>query len=255
MTNTIYEDRYVAFIDILGFTKIVEKSVSSPEQAKALVRILTKISDRTQPLDFDKAIGDDFRAQSFSDCIVLSARASLDGLEHLLFVVSQLALDLLTNGILTRGGIAKGKMHHSRVIMGPAMIAAYQLESTIAGFPRIVVDRHVHKDFEAAAKSEDPSVLPVGLEAKLKFDDDGPLFVDIFACFRDPGFTKMERLLVAGRDCRAEIESQLAESIYDPGIYKKLRWLAIEWNVMVMGLEEPVAGFVPIDFPSGAQIK
>lgn len=256
MTSAIYTERYVAFIDILGFKTIVQNSVSSPEQAEALVKILTKISDRTIPLEFDRMVGDDFRAQSFSDCIVLSEQASQDGLEHLLFVVSSLALDLLSNGILTRGGIAKGKLHHSdKIVLGPAMIAAYQLENTIAEFPRIVVDRAVHRDFEALLLGASRSALPTGLEAKLKFDDDGPLFVDVLANLRDPSVVTTERLLMVGKSCRAAIQNLLNESIYDPRIYKKLRWLAVEWNSMVLGLEEKVDGFEPIDFPSGAQIK
>src|SRR5262249_24937443 len=135
-------------IDILGFSEIVRNSISSAEQATELVRILEKISSRAEPLEFDQSHGDDFRAQSFSDCIVVSERATQAGLEHLLFVVSQLQLDLLANRILTRGGITKGKLYHTdKIVLGPALITAYHLENTIAAYPRVIVDRATHEDY------------------------------------------------------------------------------------------------------------
>ena len=107
--TSAYSDRYVAFLDILGFSSIVRRSVASPEQATKLIEILEDIANAKEGFCKDPPMSqDDFKA---TNCIVLSENASPTGLFHLLTIVSLLGLRLLANGILTRGGIAKGKLH------------------------------------------------------------------------------------------------------------------------------------------------
>ncbi|MGY3610861.1 MULTISPECIES: hypothetical protein [unclassified Bradyrhizobium] len=192
------------------------------------------MSSRSIPTAFDSSFGDDFRAQSFSDWIVISDRASDPGLERLLFAVTQLALDLLANGILSRGSIARGKLHHTdKVVLGPALVAAYQIESTIAVYSRIIVDQQTHIDFEYIC-AESVECSPKGLEGQLRFDEDGPIFVDIFA----PSVAWLilqcrasrPRVWKIAASCRSTIQAQLNDSIYQPDIYKKLRWLTVYWN-------------------------
>jgi hypothetical protein len=201
-SSTVYSERYVVFLDILGFGEIVRNSVRAPAQAAELVRILNRISGRTEPLEYDRLFGADFKAQSFSDCILLSASASDSGLEHLLYVVYNLAFDLLANGILTQGGIAKGELHHSdKIVFGPALIKAYDLERRIAEFPRIVVDKATHDDFKRLVQQGRQSQMAAGFEAQLMPNEDGPFSVDIFAPLRDLSGAPPERLLVAGAAC------------------------------------------------------
>lgn len=145
--DPIYSDRYVAFLDILGFSNIVRESVSRPERAAELVKALNRIADRPSTFEVGDFFRDDFKGQSFSDCIVLSENASSRGLAHLLGVVTRLSIELLANGIMLRGGISKGKLHHSdKVVFEPALIEAYRLESTIARYPRVVADQQTYED-------------------------------------------------------------------------------------------------------------
>jgi len=74
-SETIYSERYVAFVDILGFSSIVRGSTQSTLQATKLAGILNKIASRTDPPGIDLGPGDDFQAQSFSDCTVISENA------------------------------------------------------------------------------------------------------------------------------------------------------------------------------------
>jgi hypothetical protein len=72
--DTIYSERYVAFVDILGFSDIVRNSQHSPHQAAELVRVLERIRARASGLAIkqtDELLGDEFKAQSFFDTIVL----------------------------------------------------------------------------------------------------------------------------------------------------------------------------------------
>ncbi len=248
-TSTIYSERYVAFVDILGFSEIVRNSQYSPYQAAELVRVLERIRSRATSAAIkqtDDLLGDDFKAQSFSDTIVLSEAASETGLKYLLFSVENLVLDLLAQGILTRGGVAKGLLHHSdAVAFGPAFLAAYHLETTIAKYPRIVVDQSTHRDYRARNKADWDM-----LSSRLIHADDGPVHLDVFRRFRDiPSHLHApSRLLVTGQSCRACIQNQLSNSIYNPHYFQKLRWLTIYWINVRTGLP-PIDGLEPIDFP------
>jgi len=137
----------------------------------------------------------------------------------------------------------KGLLHHSdKAVFGPAFLDAYALERDIACYPRIVVDKSVHKDFEnnRLADSWDDFTRPA-----LRHDEDGPVFVDVFSAFRVKGTTLPSRVPVIGQAIREHIQNQLDDSIYNPAYFKKLRWLTIYWN----GATRSGGVFEPVHFP------
>lgn len=81
----------------------------------------------------------------FSDSLVLSAdvtdEVSVFGLIELAAKVNYRLWR--EHNILTRGGITVGKLIHqeSGVLIGPAMVRAYEIESTLAVYPRILIDQ------------------------------------------------------------------------------------------------------------------
>jgi hypothetical protein len=233
--DNVYSERYVAFIDILGFSEHVRKSANAPSEAKKILAIMDNQLRRWSEPAFRRTheqLGQDFHHQSFSDCIVLSEAATPKGLHYLLFLATQTALDVLANGFLLRGGIAKGLLHHSKnAVFGPAFLAAYALEQNVAKYPRIVLDQATHQDFESNpldAKWTDKFMRP-----NLAFADDGPVYVDIFSAFKFPDSNLPERVEVYRKECRANIQSKLDASIYIPAHYEKLQWLASVWNTTV----------------------
>lgn len=241
--DSVYSTRYVAFLDILGFSEIVRQSVTSSDQAGKLIGLLENIANAsTQYGDVTVLQKDDFRAQSFSDCIVLSENASPVGLFHLLGAVNALSLDLLENGIFTRGGIAKGMLHHSdKVVFGPAMLDAYRIESTIARYPRILVDKATHLDYQQPHFSTIKGKN--GLSPRLAFDTDGPPFLDILHLVRraDPD---MEEKIAS---CRVEIQKALDASVYEPKHFEKLRWLTIYWNGVALDRGAALVNFPQVN--------
>jgi hypothetical protein len=249
-SSAIYSERVVAFIDILGFSAIVANSITSPEQASSLVKILQQMADGARS-DLNFAAGEDFKVQTFSDCIVMSENASDYGLSHLVYAVSGLARDLLAEGVLARGGIAKGRLYHSDgIVFGPALIVAYGLESTTAKYPRIVVDRGAHQHFKQIQANRDL----VNEQNQLRYDDDGPVFVDFLAPFRDDMSHASVLDAKNASRCRAAIQNQLNEAIYDPNIYLKLRWLSIYWNSV--RTHQPLIDMLePVEFPITENLK
>jgi hypothetical protein len=145
--ETRYEQRVVAFLDILGFSELVERSQNDArffDQLERALRIVERHGrawarefNTEPPLDLG------FHSHAFSDCIVLSQRGS--ALTPLLVHTSQLAMALLSLGVLVRGGIAQGLLYHDDAIaFGPALVEAYHLESRSAKFPRILVSQSVY---------------------------------------------------------------------------------------------------------------
>jgi hypothetical protein len=149
----VYEERTVAFIDILGFSNHVrrtEEDQSFVERLYSALRIVegqgrvwaAQVIGETGTSQEDAAAAMDFRMQVFSDSLVLSQRGRVA--VPLIIRVSQLTMALLELDVLVRGGIAQGLMYHDDVVaFGPAVIEAYKLESKCAKFPRVIVSEDV----------------------------------------------------------------------------------------------------------------
>jgi hypothetical protein len=221
-----YSIRYVAFVDILGFSEIVVRNAEPDraKQRKALVKLLHQVGDR----GIDQIFGDDFLFQQFSDSIIMSESPSGLGLVNLLGAVSDLAEELLSKGLLIRGGIAKGTLHHDdKVVFGPAFLDAYRIESTIAEFPRVVLSSEVYKDALGFIKKEDRFGR---LKSLIKLADDGPAFVHVLA-----DLLNEKPLRKNWHSIGPMISRLLRDAMHDPRRYKKLKWLAVYWNETVRG--------------------
>jgi hypothetical protein len=107
-------------------------------------------------------------------------------------------------------------------------LEAYGIESKIAKYPRIVLSRVVHQDFK---EMEGNLKFP-----QIRFAEDGPPFLHVFARFAmlNEGEPTIEFLnspeVFDAQHCQRSIQNLLDASVYEPGHYEKLRWLAIYWN-------------------------
>ena len=53
------------------------------------------------------------------------------------------------NRVIVRGGIARGGLIHDKeMVVGPAMVDAYLLESKKAVYPRIIISEELKNEFE-----------------------------------------------------------------------------------------------------------
>lgn len=138
----ILENRFLAFIDVLGFKYIVEKT----NKAFDIIKTLEKAkSDREK---FAKEIGgSDMEVTWFSDSIVISYPADyINNLTLLLQDIKEIQKNLITHKILIRGGVALEKCYHKKGrLFGVAMNKAYGLESTKAIVPRVVIGNELIK--------------------------------------------------------------------------------------------------------------
>ena len=178
-----YEDRIVAFIDILGFKEKVSNTEINEIKLQCLTTALDRLYERIWEWEAD-GVGSSFAFTQFSDSIVISSLAeSVDGfgmLQQLLLGVMALVDDW---GILVRGGIARGQLIHDRtMVVGPAMVKAYELESEEAKYPRIIIDKvlkeQIEIDVEYYIKNDLRLTEVPEWDYLFKTDDDGWCYLD-----------------------------------------------------------------------------
>lgn len=135
---------YLAFIDILGFSEMVETDCAgAPDDETLNLNKLFETHSATK-----KALGelDGYNLTQFSDSIVLSRSFShkIEDLSQFLSIVSKYQADLLASGLLCRGGISYGKhCEDSSFLFSKALINAYSIETKTAKYPRIVIDQNL----------------------------------------------------------------------------------------------------------------
>lgn len=134
-----YKKRIVAFIDILGFAKIIEDSQNKKKKRNAIKK-LSFIYNVFQSVDLINS-----EITQFSDSIVISMPYNEEDVAfHFILALQHLIFELAAEKILCRGGIAIGKLHHKgNTVLGPALVEAYKLESKIANYPRVIVGPNI----------------------------------------------------------------------------------------------------------------
>ena len=184
-----YENRIVVFIDILGFSNIVKSTVSTKKAesyTKKANKVLANLRSALQFIhkhfyelraDYDNS---SIQLSQFSDSIVISV---LENSEELILIFKHLKLvqtRLLNKfDILIRGGVVKGLLIHTdNLLLGPAMVNAYNLESKCAISPRIVVDPKVKWSYDKINKNDAGETIEK--EKILKKDYDGTFYIDYF---------------------------------------------------------------------------
>jgi len=228
-----YAERYVAFVDILGFKEIIRQSEHGGRMFEALVKSLTSMGDRNK--DLESVLGEDFKVQNFSDAVVLSEKVTARGLSHLLYEIQELALSLLPSGLLIRGGISKGSLYHEgSVVFGPAFLEAYRLESSVASVPRIVLTREVYSD--VVQYSNDDDRWKLDFDSDLRYSEDGPVHVHVLKRFQSLNlheptieFLNSDEVIHA-QFCQSALQSLIDQSMHEPRHFDKVKWFAIYWN-------------------------
>jgi len=172
MTQGTYEKRVVLFLDILGFRDLVKN-----HREAEILDALSIPKELAGHYPFDGSTHMELSA--FSDSIVVSERIiSNFNVQRMIGYSAFLYLRFLAKGILTRGGIALGNLHHrDGVVFGPALNEAYQLESELAFYPRIVIS---NTSYIAAmqAVEENESVHSKTFLQMVRHDFDGVVHVN-----------------------------------------------------------------------------
>jgi hypothetical protein len=160
-SNPPYERRVVIFYDVLGWRRHIERAGNDRKNIGDLRRLILQ-HVRTMNLRTGWGIS----ASTFSDNVVISQPICPETwllITHL--GVTQVASAM--KGFLIRGGITIGDIVHDReAVFGPGLNRAYELEHTVARFPRFVIERAV--------------LAELGNLGDLPVEEQGVLFLDPF---------------------------------------------------------------------------
>jgi len=227
-----YGDRYCAFVDILGFRELVSYLGNSISKVESLRNTLATIHQ--QPLQAGPSLflNTDFRTQSISDALVVSVAANEGALSELLFSLQTLTMRLLVDGYFIRGAVVKGRLYHDdKMAFGEALIKAYQYESTVVRYPRIMVLSDVVADTQKLKH------LPNVFAANLKQADDGPMFLHVLRKMQAdmnalPLGPDNDDTNALGEYARIKtiIEERYREAMDNPRHFEKVQWFAKYWN-------------------------
>lgn len=148
-----YSNKIVAFIDVLGFSDLVDSDTTE---------LINRYFDFVLS-DFEKAASKNkFNFLLISDSLVIYCNYSVTELNLLIKVLCKLQQKLMEDaGILARGAISFGELFIDKsknVIVGKGLINAFKLEA-LANFPRIILDRSLitlfWKDTDGALKENE----------------------------------------------------------------------------------------------------
>lgn len=229
-----YEDRVVAFVDVLGFKELIKRSVKEESVVATIFNALSIPKKELIEL-YSAEFGDgvsqaDVKVHSFSDFLVVSALPIPDGIGAVCFLVFKHCRQLLTQGLASRGGIAIGKLLHQEstadvptMVFGPAFVEAYQLESVHADAPRVIMQNRLRTEINKIVDSD--SKIGKFLRDCIERAEDGPAYVNIFSDFGTNHTLVKEVEIIHGHMCRA-----LDDCTDKPHNFKKNAHLATKFN-------------------------
>lgn len=171
-----YERRLILFLDFLGFREIVAETTADPAALGRLIAALSSIGRTVEYSSFESE-----RVTQFSDSLVVSYRVDeLSGVFWLLDAMAMTVIDLAGRGYLLRGAVTIGDLFHDeRHVVGPAMVAAYEMESQRADVPRVIVDPAVLQIARAhRGEFHTPDDEEKYVRSFIALDDDGEYFFD-----------------------------------------------------------------------------
>jgi hypothetical protein len=122
------------------------------------------------------------RMHHFSDSIFLSTPPGHEDFLYLCCIVSGLASHFLDLGHPLRGGIACGLVYHEDdIVVGPALVRAYELESKTAIHPRIIFDPEMKMN-------EPTSFVLTDIDGVKYVDVLSPYLLDLYETCIQPNF-------------------------------------------------------------------
>ena len=199
----------VAFIDLLGFSSMVVQDCATPNGEQKFIESLYECYVETKNLKEDHP---DLQLVQFSDSVVFALPYSINNYISLLRIIADYQYNLLSKGILCRGGISYGKHFSTEdFLFSHGMIEAYRLESQVAVTPRVVISKEL-------LDLVNPSIDKNSVDLPITLENDGLFFINYIV-----GRNSQEVWSYVAKT----IPSELSES---PSIRNKQVWLVDFYN-------------------------
>lgn len=183
--TSVFTEQFVLYLDFLGISDAAASW--EEERASRLIEVLRMLAASRASFRMDGSSQPDgsykfsvtAETSTFSDHIVASYPIPQEIPEDLLMnmylslaqdMVCQIAVHALNAGLLVRGGLTIGNLHHADgVVFGEAMVDAYRLESRVAVYPRVAVSSRIY------------AKVPPAQRQRILQDTDGIWHLDYFS--------------------------------------------------------------------------
>lgn len=172
-----YSDCYVAFFDILGFSRFINNN--SFEIVKHFFDTIDKVranaANKTLSAMFTKEELLNVKYCFLSDSIVLSIKKNVPrSLNILIFLTNTMVSNIMLEcNFIVRGAITSGNHFISEnTVFGSALVKAAKLEKSSAKNPRIIIEPQILDEYKASIKN-DPKLsdLIIRLEKYITKDE------------------------------------------------------------------------------------
>ena len=213
-------DYVVAFIDVLGATSKICNDVD--DSLNIIHRVykdaLISCGEVRNILknDSEKPI-----VRIFSDNIVMACPVNTHGIDLAFRIVagfvSIIQNRFMDNNIIVRGGISYGSFFSDDVMVwGQALVHAYNIESSLAIYPRIIIDKALFEKVDISHFL----FIPV----YIKCDGDGEFFVDHLN-YNHLEKDNVDRMIEHYQKLDATIECLVLEATSNTKALQKINWL------------------------------
>jgi len=229
----MYKKKIVVYLDILGYKNILEeKCKDKPDE---LIEIMKKISNELgfqySLIGENISLGTHEKLWITSDSIIIIYNW-IDYINNILIKIINLQFELIeTKNIIIRGSISFGNHYDDfesfykpyqrnnsinifkNIIISPAYVKAYKLESEIAIYPRIIIDNEL---LDNVTKNDE-------LENIIKYSNDKRYFLNYLG-YKVKESNDSNNIL---QDHKTFIENNLKKYyLNNQRIYEKYCWLA-----------------------------
>lgn len=260
-----YQQRFVGFVDLLGFESIVLKtskesyrpdqtdtdrndllsrivaalSISKTDYAEECFALLEEKYNTNQPL---------IKSRTFSDSIMFSADYSEQGLCVLLHSIFWVSRFMMRQGFYCRGAITSGEIfwededESHPIVFGPGLNKAIRLEQSNAEIARVILCNASAKKLDEYRNRPNSKNLIQFLSEHVSQAKDGPWQVNSFADFVGLDSTKVNAKKEELEVLAEKLKSVMIEYTESPRVYRKLRTIAEQINgvASAVGISTPL---------------
>lgn len=231
-----YEDSFVAFLDVLGFTDLVKNDKTDKintylEEVEFMISMLKeKLANLKMGLALNHII--------ISDSIILSvqktnnSKKDMEIFQVFCLAIATLQAHLSLNDIWLRGGISSGKTYFNNAkkqVIGKGYINAYLLESNYVSNPQVIIDNKIinqlgytnSKEFIDDINTADSLSIVYDWSNTNYIEKDFPFFIDYigFLVNNIDGERKINYL----KDIIKNIDNNIYSHV---NLYSKYKWVA-----------------------------
>lgn len=214
-------DKYlIAYIDFLGMKKMMQNG-NGMRSLLVIKKLLSNAKKRAELIS-DINLLNSFDIRVFSDNLIIAIKTDYSILrEQIISLVNLISLiqfeALFQFEYTLRGGITIGELYiDDSIVWGTGLIDAYNIENTIANYPRVIIDSEVIKAYDNADETR------INLYAIIKKDFDGFWYVNFY--WAQPSLKLIPQLSIS-------LQDMLRNNIYDSDrVKQKINWIIRTFN-------------------------